>query len=82
MSKTADSLTALNRRTWIGLVAVEVALFLLANLTAKNSSHPGTVSNVFFVAFVIGAVLVIALVVIAVLRSRRRTPAKSKQETR
>ena len=82
MSKTADSLTALNCRTWIGLVAVEVALFLLANLTAKNSSHPGTVSNVFFVAFVIGAVLVIALVVIAVLRSRRRTPAKSKQETR
>lgn len=73
MSKTADSLTALNRRTWIGLLAVEVALFLLANLTAKNSTHPGTVSNVFFVAFVIGAVLLIALAVITALRKRRGT---------
>ncbi len=75
MSNTADSLTALSRRRWIGLVAVEVVLFVLANITAKNSSNPGTVSNVFFVASVIGAVLLIALALITVVKSRRR-PAR------
>ncbi len=72
MSRTIDSLTALSRRSWIGLVAFEVALFALANLTAKNSSHPGTVSNVFFVAFVIGAVLLITLALVRVVKSRRQ----------
>jgi hypothetical protein len=76
MSKTADSPIALSRRSWIGLVTVEVVLFVLANLTAKNSSHPGALSNAFFVAFVIGAVLLIALAVIAVVTSRRRRPAR------
>jgi hypothetical protein len=71
MSNTADSLTALSRRTWIGLVVVEVLLFVLANLTAKNSSHPGTVSNGFFIVSVIGAVLLITLALITVVKSRR-----------
>ena len=71
MSNTADSLTTLSRRTWIVLVVADVVLFALANLTAKNSSHPGTASNVFFVAFVIGAVLLIALAIATVLKSRR-----------
>ena len=71
MSNTAGSLTALSRRTWIGLVAADIVLFALANLTAKNSSHPGTVSNVFFIAFVIGAVLPIALAITTVVKSRR-----------
>ena len=71
MSNPAGSLTAPSRRTWIGLTAAEVVLFALANLTAKSSSHPGTVSNVFFVAFVIGAVLLIALAIATVVRSRR-----------
>lgn len=71
MSNTADSLTALARRTWIGLILADVALFVLANLTAKNSSHPGAVSNMFFVAFVIGAVLLIALAIATMVRSRR-----------
>jgi hypothetical protein len=75
MSSMTDSLTAIGRRGWIGLVAFEVALFALANLTAKSSSHPGTVSNVFFVAFVIGAVLLITLVVVTAVKSRRR-PAR------
>lgn len=74
MSNTADSLTALSRRTWIGLVVVEVVLFALANLTAKNSSHPGTVSNILFAAFVIGAGLPITLAVVTVVRSRRGAP--------
>ncbi|MHB8235542.1 MAG: hypothetical protein ACYDHT_12905 [Solirubrobacteraceae bacterium] len=53
-------------------MAVEVVLFVLANVTAKNSSHPGTLSNVFFVAFVAGAVLLIVLALISVVKSRRR----------
>jgi hypothetical protein len=71
MSSTADSLTALSRRTWIVLVVADVVLFALANLTAKNSSHPGTASNVFFVAFVIGVVLLITLAIATVVKSRR-----------
>jgi uncharacterized membrane protein YeaQ/YmgE (transglycosylase-associated protein family) len=71
MSNTAGSQTALSRRSWIGLVAADVVLFVLANLTAKNSSHPGTVSNVLFVVVVIGAVLLITLAVVTVVRSRR-----------
>ncbi len=71
MSNTADSLTALSRRTWISLVVADVVLFVLANLTAKNSSHPGTASNVFFAAFVIGVVLLIALAIASMVKSRR-----------
>jgi hypothetical protein len=46
-------------------------LFALANLTAKNSSHPGTVSNVFFIVCIIGAVLLVTLALITVVKSRR-----------
>lgn len=71
MSNTADSLTALSRRTWISLVVADVVLFVLANLTAKNSSHPGTASNVLFAAFAIGAVLLVALAIASMVKSRR-----------
>ena len=71
MSNTADSLTALSRRTWISLVVADVVLFALANLTAKSSSHPGTASNVFFAAFVIGVVLLITLAIATMVKSRR-----------
>jgi hypothetical protein len=71
MSNTALSLTTLSRRAWIVLVVADVLLFTLANLTAKNSSHPGTASNVFFVAFVIGAVLLITLAIATLVKSRR-----------
>ncbi|HEY3775684.1 MAG TPA: hypothetical protein VGL69_21955 [Solirubrobacteraceae bacterium] len=71
MSNTAVSLTALSRRSWIGLVVADVMLFVFANLTAKNSSHPGTASNVFFAAFVIGVVLLIALAIATMVKSRR-----------
>ncbi len=75
MSRIADTRTPITRRAWIGFVVGDVVLFLLANVTAKNSSHPGTVSNAFFVAFVIGTALLIVLAVLATLRSRRR-PAR------
>lgn len=71
MSNTADSLTALSRRTWISLVVADVVLFVLANLTANNSSHPGTASNVLFAAFAIGAVLLVALAIASMVKSRR-----------
>ena len=72
MSNTADARTPISRRAWIGFVVADVVLFLLANLTAKNSSHPGTLSNVFFVAFVIGLALLIVLAVLTIVQSRRR----------
>ena len=75
MSNTADARTPISRRAWICFVAADVVLFLLANVTAKNSSHPGTLSNVFFVAFVIGLALLIVLAVLATVQSRRR-PAR------
>jgi hypothetical protein len=77
MSNTAVSQAALSRRswisrrTWISLVVADVVLFVLANLTAKNSSHPGTASNVFFAASAIGVVLLIALAIATVVKSRR-----------
>ena len=71
MSNTAASLTALSRGTWIGLVVADVVLFVLANLTATNGSHPGTVSNALFIAFVIGGVLLITLAIATAVRSRR-----------
>jgi hypothetical protein len=75
MSNTADARTPISRRAWIGFVVADVVLFLLANVTAKNSSHPGTLSNVFFVAFVIGLALLIVLAVLATVQARRR-PAR------
>ena len=71
MSNSADSMTALSRRTWIGLVIADVVLFVLANLTAENSSQPGTASNAFFIASVIGAVLLITLAIASVIKARR-----------
>jgi hypothetical protein len=52
---------AISRTGWILYAIVEVALFAGANLTAKNSSHPGTVSNVFFITFVVGLVAALLL---------------------
>jgi hypothetical protein len=72
MSNTADARTPISRRGWIGFVVADVVLFLLANLTAKNSSHPGTLSNVLFVAFGIGTALLIAVAVVTTVKSRRR----------
>jgi uncharacterized integral membrane protein len=66
-----SSRLSLTRNAWIAYLLVEVALFLLANLTAKNSSHPGTVSNFFFGAFIAGLVLAVLLGASELVRSRR-----------
>ena len=67
MSLSSSSL-ALRRPQWIAFVVTDVVLFLLANVTAKNASHPGTVSNIFWVAFLIGTALLLMLAVVVVVR--------------
>ncbi len=70
MSANPTRLT-LTRTGWIIYGIVEVALFLTANFTAKNASHPGTVSQIFFTTFIAGLVLALALGVATIVRQRR-----------
>jgi hypothetical protein len=62
---------SLSRNTWIGYLMLEIMLFLLANVTAKNASHPGTVSNIFFITFIVGLVVAAVLGITELVRSRR-----------
>ena len=66
---------ALTCKHWLALIGVEVVLFVLSNVTSKSNSHPGAVSNVLWVVFLLGVLLLIVLAVAAVVRSRRR-PAR------
>jgi hypothetical protein len=61
----------LNRRNLIALAVVEVVLFVLAGVTSKSHSHPGTVSNIFWVIFLIGVVVLVVLGIAALIRSLR-----------
>lgn len=61
----------LRRRNLLALFVVEVVLFVLAGVTSKTSSHPGTVSNVFWGVFLVGVVLLVVLVVATLVQSRR-----------
>jgi high-affinity Fe2+/Pb2+ permease len=63
---------ALTRKHWLAFIGLEIVLFVLAGVTSKNSHNPGTVSNIFWVAFLIGVVLLVVLGVIALIRSQRR----------
>jgi hypothetical protein len=63
---------AISRTGWILYAIVEVALFAGANLTAKNSSHPGTVSNVFFLTFIVGLVSALLLGAATLIQHRTR----------
>lgn len=62
---------ALSRRNLLGLFVVDVVVFVLSNVVAKNSSHPGTASNILWVAFLVGFLALIVLCVLAVVRSMR-----------
>ena len=62
---------SLSRNTWIAYLLVEIGLFLVANLTAKNSNHPGTISNAFFITFIVGLVIAAVLGIATLVRSRR-----------
>jgi hypothetical protein len=59
---------AITRQKLIGVVVIEIVLFLLANVTAKNSHHPGLISNVFWIAFLAGAALLIILALATLVR--------------
>ena len=67
-----SSRLSLTRNAWIAFLLGEAALFVTANVTAQNASHPGTVSNVFFVAFIAGLVLAVFLGATELIRSRRQ----------
>jgi MYXO-CTERM domain-containing protein len=58
-------------RNAVALAVADLVLFVIANVTAKNSSHPGTVSNIAFVASLVGLLLLIALGAAALIRRRR-----------
>lgn len=60
------------RRNLITLAVTDAVLFLIANVTSKSHNHPGAVSNVAWVVFVIGLLLLIVLGVIALIQSWRR----------
>ena len=66
---------ALTRRQWIWLVAGDVVLFLLANVTGGSGKNPGTVSNIIWGAFLIATALLILLAVVTLVRSLRRPAA-------
>jgi hypothetical protein len=56
-------------RRVIGLAAVDGALFLLSGLTARSAHHSGTVSNVLWVDFLLGVLLLIAIATATAVRS-------------
>lgn len=64
---------ALSRRNLLALFAVDVVLFVLANVFYHDGHTLNDVSNVVWVAFVVGVVLLIALTGVALVQSRRRT---------
>jgi protein-S-isoprenylcysteine O-methyltransferase Ste14 len=65
----------LSRRNLNYLAVADVVVFVLSNVTSKSNSHPGTVSNVLWIVFLLGVLLLIVLAVVARVQSRRR-PAR------
>jgi hypothetical protein len=55
-------------RKLLGLAALDVVFFLLSGWTAHGDEHSGTVSNVLWMDFLLGVLLVIALAVVAAAR--------------
>ena len=66
-----------SRTGWAIYALVEIALFVTANLTAKTSSHPGTLSNVFFIAFIGGLAGALLLGAVELVRKRSATRQRS-----
>ena len=65
-----------NRRTLLSLFVVDVVIFVLSNVTSKSNSHPGTASNVLWVVFLVGVLLLIVLGVFTLVRSRLAARAR------
>jgi hypothetical protein len=62
---------ALSRRNLIYLAVADVVLFLIANVLYNGGQVSRDISNVAWVAFLIGAVALIVLSVVAPVQSRR-----------
>ncbi len=60
----------------VALLMVDIALFVMAELTYKSAKHPGTVSNIAWYAFLIGAATLVVLVIVAIAPSRSQRHAR------
>ena len=61
----------ISRRNLLILFVAVVVTFVLSNVVAKNSSDPGTASEILWVIFLAGALALIVLGIIAAVRSAR-----------
>ena len=64
--------TIISHRNLVALLAVNLALFAIAELTYQNAKHPGTVSNIAWYALLIGAASLVILVILAIKPPTRR----------
>jgi hypothetical protein len=60
-----------NRWVLFSLAFADGVSYLVTNLTVRSRSHPGTVSNVFAYAPLIGLLLLLVLTVVAPIRWMR-----------
>lgn len=67
--------TIVAHRRLVVLLVLDLALFAIAELTYKNAKHPGTVSNIAWYAFLIGAASLVVLAILAII-PRSRRPAR------
>jgi zinc transporter ZupT len=68
---------ALSRRNLLGLFVADVVIFVLSNVVTETNAHPGTASNVLWVVFLIGFVVLIVLCVLAAVQSMRSRRASA-----
>ena len=61
----------LHWRTLVIIFVADDVLYVLAGATAKSNHHPGTLSDVVGDLWLAGAVILVVLVIIAVVRSSR-----------
>lgn len=64
--------TIISHRNLVALLVVNLVLFAIAELTYQNAKHPGTVSNIAWYAFLIGAASLVILVILAIKPPSRR----------
>jgi uncharacterized integral membrane protein len=71
--KTSSSRAVSSSRPGGGSTGVRLAAnsSISANVSAKNAGHPGTLSQIAWVVFCVGVLLMIVLGVAAFMRSRR-----------
>jgi hypothetical protein len=68
---------AVSRRNLLILFVADVVIFVLSNVVAKNSSHPGTASEILWFIFLIGTLALIVLGIAAAIRSARSRRASA-----